>query len=93
MRARPVEVKFRRSLPKLFTRTLGFPAPIHRVASPPAGFQKLVGLLTDSLESDYSKVGGKTEAPESSLSFSGALSRRLIVPRATRKREPSHAWT
>lgn len=49
-----------------------FSPPIHRAESPPASFQKLVGPLTDSLESNYSKVGGRKEAPESSLSFSGA---------------------
>lgn len=46
--------------------------------SPPASFQKLAGLLADSLEANYSKDGEKkkkSQAFESFSSFSGA---RLI---------------
>lgn len=59
--------------------------------SPPASFQKLAGLLADSLESNYSKDNEKKkkQAFESFSSFSGARLNSAVMPansvHATRK--------
>lgn len=67
------------------------PLPLEScVKSPPASFQKLAGLLADSLESNYSKDNKKKKtAFESFSSFSGARLNSAVMSanciHATRK--------